>query len=332
VLASQQHRRAEEGFFFKEYVVKVKCDYCGKELDRKPYRIKNAKHHFCNRDHCCKWKNSQARPLPPSRTCPECGGPKSAHAKRCQKCWFASEQFQQHCAQVIVKAQEAVRGSTRTPEQREKYRQAALKSWTNNPKRRESLSKRSKVYWATHEHPFQGRAVPQAEKDAISKANKGKKRSPEFCQQMSEFAKQRTGEANSFYGKYHSPETRREQSLVKVGKVPNWCRGIYLSPIAGEFKYQSSFELRFAQVLDTLNWQWERSPDAFEYRKADGTGAFYTPDFKVLLNGQIRYFETKGYFPEEVQSKVQQAQLQATIIIVTLPILEMFERYAESQP
>ena len=147
---------------------------------------------------------------------------------------------------------------------------------------------------------------------------------------MSKIAKQRTGEANSFYGKHHSPETRRKQSLIKAGKVPNWYRGIYHSPIAGDFKYQSSLELRFARVLDALNWQWERNHDKFEYFKADGTGAFYTPDFKVRIDEQVRYFETKGYFPECTQLKVQQVQSRVPVIVLTHFLVEMFERYVES--
>jgi len=92
---------------------------------------------------------------------------------------------------------------------------------------------------------------------------------------------------------------------------------------------QSTYELRFAKFLDTLQLDWfchsEMKP--IHYIMPDGTQHKYLPDFYVPAWNV--YFDTKGYFPPEQQAKV--AAIRAshpamTLIIVTKPLLEMYER------
>ena len=59
-----------------------------------------------------------------------------------------------------------------------------------------------------------------------------------------------------------------------------------------ELKLRSSWELAFAQYLDSMNYTWDYEPESF-----DTSHGFYTPDFWVKeLNS---YIEVKGYFRDQ---------------------------------
>jgi len=233
--------------------------------------------------------------------CPECGGRKSRNAQTCQQCYFGSERHKQ----VLKLAHESyalavARGEiVRTPEQRERYGQVSLERWADHPEWREQMSERNRELWEA----------------GILKTYE---RTPEIRERNSQ----------SKLGHTASLEARFNMSVAAASRVPNFnfVRGEYHSPIAGKFAYQSSYELRFAKVLDRLGWQWEQNRDRFSYSKKGGATGHYTPDFKVVAPGQLRYYETKGYFRQRDQLKVRQVQLKVPIIVLTLPLLEMFER------
>jgi len=91
----------------------------------------------------------------------------------------------------------------------------------------------------------------------------------------------------------------------------------------------SSYEYRFAKVLDSLGVTWlchaEMKP--IRYTTPDGKIHNYHPDFYV--NDWDAFLDTKGWFNEPQQAKV--AAIRAshptmTLIIVTKPLLEMYER------
>lgn len=98
----------------------------------------------------------------------------------------------------------------------------------------------------------------------------------------------------------------------------------YTSPIAGNVRLQGTYELRFAKVLDKLGWEWQNTKEYFPYCKDHS----YIPDFKVLLNNKIIYFDTKGWFSKQDQEKIKQVRefCNINLIIVTKPILETYER------
>lgn len=98
----------------------------------------------------------------------------------------------------------------------------------------------------------------------------------------------------------------------------------YTSSIAGNVRLQGTYELRFAKILDKLGWEWENTKEFFPYCEDHS----YVPDFKVLLNNKIIYFDTKGWFSKQDQEKIKQVREVCNIdlIIVTKPILETYER------
>lgn len=71
-------------------------------------------------------------------------------------------------------------------------------------------------------------------KENISKS-KGIKLSKERIAQMSAFASTRTGEKNSFYGKKHSDEFKKNLSLFRMGKKPSNQRAVSI----GNVRYES---------------------------------------------------------------------------------------------
>ena len=64
----------------------------------------------------------------------------------------------------------------------------------------------------------------------------------------------------------------------------------YESHIAGEVYLDSTFEKRFAVVLDKLNEAWQRNKQKFLYNYS-GKEHFYTPDFVI----NETFIEVKGY-------------------------------------
>jgi group I intron endonuclease len=78
---------------------------------------------------------------------------------------------------------------------------------------KEILSIKAKKRYKTHSKYINS-------EEAIIKrsiSNTGKKRTDEFCNRMSEIAKERTGEKNPFYGKKHTEETKRKISEANKG-------------------------------------------------------------------------------------------------------------------
>ncbi len=161
------------------------------------------------------------------------------------------------------------------------------REWT--PEMRERSSRSHKARWAVTDHPRLGLKYKMTEKHrvAISKARAGQ---------------------------------------IQRGEVA-WKTGYYKSSIAGEVYYQSSYELRFMKVLDTLGWLWERCSESFQWIDTNGKSHLAIPDFKVQRpTGKPVYYDTKGYFSDKDQYKQKQLQEQIPLIILTGTLLETHER------
>ena len=129
------------------------------------------------------------------------------------------------------------------------------------------------------------------------------------------WSEQRKGKNNPNYGKV----------TYGTGRV-KWFD--YSSPIAGDVRLQGTYELRFAKILDKLGWEWQNTKEYFPYCEDHS----YVPDFKVLLNDKIIYFDTKGWFSEKEQNKIKQVRENCDInlIIVTKDILQTYERMMQN--
>ena len=291
--------------------MKHTCPQCGGPMDkgarktcRRCYQGSLRQKQILNKATQAAAKVNRGRSKAPQcRICPECGGPKSRYRQTCSQCYLSSERNKRalELARREYKTKVAKGLLKRTPEQRKHYGQATKKRWDNNPQWHEQLSERNRKFWA----------------EGILKSYK---RTLEIK------AKNR----QSKLGHPHTLETRAKMSLIASSKVPKYVKGEYFSVIAGKFQYQSSYELRFAKVLDCLGWQWEQNHDSFPYVKQDGLIGHYTPDFKILSPGPLRYYETKGYFRFRDQHKITQVQQVVCVIVLTRPLLEMFERLAST--
>jgi len=90
---------------------------------------------------------------------------------------------------------------------------------------------------------------------------------------------------------------------------------------------QGTYELRFAKLCDKNNIRWEKMHKVLPYiinnRKRN-----YLPDFKVWFDKEPVYIETKGYFDEKSQIKmnlVRQQYPDKIFIIADENILKMYE-------
>jgi len=262
--------------------MKVQCDYCGKEFNKRPSRIRER--NFCN--HTCSGQ---------------------FHSTKIKvSCYYCGKEFDKQLS-LVKRAKHHFCGTK------------CKRNWRRTPEGRKLTSR-----------PNPKRICPIC--------NGSKDRRSQLCRKCY-YASARfrdnltsmTAKAQLYWmGHSHSIETCQLLSRIKSEHVPHFHKGIHQSPIGGEFKYQSSYELRFAKTLDILGWRWEPNSDKFTWYKPNGVRSSYTPDFKVWLDDHVRYYETKGYFRPIAQIKVQQAQIQAPIIVLTLPLLKMFERYAKS--
>ena len=92
---------------------------------------------------------------------------------------------------------------------------------------------------------------------------------------------------------------------------------LYFKKKNGDVVYlQSSYEIKFAAILEDLNIVWER-PDPLHWIDKEGIEHRYYPDFKI----NNKYFDTKNDFlANKDKEKINQVSLQnkVTIEIVTL--------------
>jgi hypothetical protein len=151
--------------------------------------------------------------------------------------------------------------------------------------------------------------VSEQTKINISKAKKGKKTGPRPIEYIQKYY---IGENNPFYGKKHSKEsmvqaqkTRAENPDYRI----NFLEGLKKRDLSGpkngmfgkspakpkrsklkykNFTFRSSWELKFAVHLDSLDCDWGYEPFTLDLGPLGG----YTPDF--IINNCI--YEVKGYY------------------------------------
>lgn len=120
-------------------------------------------------------------------------------------------------------------------------------------------------------------------------------------------------------GTPHSEETKKRLSEVAkekgLGGHTSKTR-IYFKKNSGEEIYlQSSYEVKFAELLEEMNIVWER-PDPLSWIDSNGISHKYYPDFKI---GK-KYFDTKNdYLALKDADKINRVSKQnnVTVEIVT---------------
>lgn len=149
--------------------------------------------------------------------------------------------------------------------------------------------------------PFYGKPSKEA-KERMSKANKERGQTPEARAKLSRIAKERglgghTSKQRLFFKKKNGEE-------------------IYL---------QSSYEIRFAQILEDLCVEWERS-EPLKWTDANGEDHRYYPDFKI---GE-KFFDTKNdYLAIKDADKIERVSKQNNVVIEVVTNSNITREYIE---
>jgi len=183
-------------------------------------------------------------------------------------------------------------------------------------------SEKIKKWHKNNEHPLKGTKRPQNVLDALKKArshpmseeaklklsrtmqerkpNLGRKHTEESLIKMSKIQKikARRGKESNLYGRiYHSKgDWYTNKENIKI-----WMR--------------SSWELKYAQYLDSNNIEWE-----YEYKHFDlvvnNKEVSYTPDFYLIKEN--KYIEIKGYWRDDAKDKFDSFKEQYPNICIDL--------------
>lgn len=122
-------------------------------------------------------------------------------------------------------------------------------------------------------HPWLGHTHSDESKGMISYKQR------EYCQQH----------GNQFKGHTHSDETKAILSAKSAGQRPHWKGRIFqYDGSKGKFKLRSSYELFYANWMDSNGIEWKYEP---QYKLSNGK--IFSPDFQ-LSNGDI--IEIKGFW------------------------------------
>lgn len=126
---------------------------------------------------------------------------------------------------------------------------------------------------------------------------------------------------------------RIHETAKRNGKTGGYRRGSgvgkkcwYDSPIAGRVHLQSTYELRLAQILDSLGLIWCRTYDRFPY-PLEGKSSYYIPDFKIFNATHITYVETKGYIPKKDEAKW--SAFPEKLLVLRLNEIESLEKFGD---
>jgi hypothetical protein len=214
----------------------------------------------------------------------------------------------------------ALKGVPKSPEHREKIRLARLGT-------RASAETRAKMSASR-----KGRTVSEATKALMSAAAMGRPKSAEHRANMrigmrnrvprrlSDAEKRAIGER--LRGKPLSLDHRSKLSERKASRPPHYTkRTIEYNGT----KFRSSYEVRVARACDALGLAWQYEPRCFRLSPTQS----YRPDFILPEAGAI--WEVKGYIDKKSHDKMElfrRVYPDVSLVVVTLPVIEMLERAA----
>jgi len=176
------------------------------------------------------------------------------------------------------------RGKWKRPEPNRKVEKAKITS-----------AERSEITREWHKnniHPMKGKPVPQNVRDAISKANDGRKVPPERTMRQLKTRLARFG------------------TLANKNFRGSWKAG--WREIGGKRIYaRSRWEANYARYLEFLKKhnqlaEWEHEPETFWFEKIKRGCRSYLPDFRVThIAGNIEYHEVKGWMDDRSKTKIR---------------------------
>lgn len=203
------------------------------------------------------------------------------------------------------------RGKPNTPESNEKNRLAHLgkpawnKGKPHTPEHKAALSEA----WKTRPP-----ATPETlEKQRLSRI--GKKRTPEQRARMS------AGMKGVKKGRPWSEKTRAAMRATWAAgrKGPGYSRGRRVKYKGCTFR--STYELRFAQALDRLGWEWSYEPKRFLLSEGSYLPDFFVPEMEA-------YIEIKGWFDERGKRRVRMFRDEypdLPLVVINQHTLRQFE-------
>lgn len=136
--------------------------------------------------------------------------------------------------------------------------------------------------------------------------------------------------SNAHLGKVYSKETLEKfrQAALKreFGGTTSSKKFTFIKNDGEEIKLQSSYEVKFAKILDNLNIEWER-PKFFWWIDFENKKHRYYPDFKI---GNI-YIDTKNdYLAEKDKPKIEAVKIQNKIDLRIVTLKDINENYIKS--
>lgn len=128
-----------------------------------------------------------------------------------------------------------------------------------NDEQRKRASEQKNDYFKTHAHVKKGKTHVEYF---------GKERAELINKKLSEHAKKRTGEKNSFYGKKHKPETLKKISDANKGNIPKNRRPFTINGImyTGLYDAEKKLGISYSVIQYRLN---SKNPKFSEYRYCD---------------------------------------------------------------
>ena len=126
------------------------------------------------------------------------------------------------------------------------------------------------------------------------------------------------------------PPKKTKKRRKKKGR---YQRGVYISPVAGECKYRSGWELKYMQYLDSnsnvRSWSYEKLIIEYISNKSSGKIRKYYPDFLVEMQDSTKLVveikQKRKLDSLIVKKKIQAAEQWCSLNKATFLILTELE-------
>ena len=145
---------------------------------------------------------------------------------------------------------------------------------------------------------------------------------------QSDEAKARMSKVNKERGQTNEAKARLSKIAKERGLGGHTSKQrLYFKKNNGEVVYlQSSYEIKFAQLLEELHIEWSR-PEPLTWLDNDGNDHRYYPDFKI---GE-KYFDTKNsYLAVKDADKIKRVSKQNNVVVEIITYEKISKAYIEN--